>query len=125
MSTAISSKKGFTLVELLIVISIIAILVGTVALALTMFIGRGEETACLEDQRDLQTVVNAYHVDNDRWPTENGEIEGDLFYGNPVSSPLIPDYIFEVPGSDDKCDWQINEQGVVKPGEDVENCPCD
>ena len=123
MSTAISSKKGFTLVELLIVISIIAILVGTVALALTVFIGQGEETVCLEDQRDLQTVVNAYHFENGSWPTDNGE-PGDLF-DEEFDSPLIPDYIFEVPGSDDKCDWRINGQGLVKPGEDVENCPCD
>jgi len=124
VSTAISSKKGFTLVELLIVISIIAILVGTVALALTVFIGQGEETVCLEDQRDLQTVVNAYHFENGSWPTDNGE-PGDLFYGNPISGPLIPDYAIDVPGSDDKCDWQISDQGVVEPGEDVENCPCD
>lgn len=118
-------QKGFTLIELLVVLSILAVLIGTVALALTMFVGEGEETACLTDQRGLQSAVLAYHSQNGSWPTEDGNNPGDLFYGDPADGPLVPDWVIERPETDDKCDWQIDDQGLVVPADDATDCPCD
>ena len=120
-----SLKDGFSLIELLVVLSILAVLIGTVALALTMFVGEGEETACHADQRGLQSAVLAYHNQNGSWPTEDGNNPGDLFYGDPADSPLVPDWVIETPESDDKCHWQIDEQGLVVPADDATDCPCD
>jgi len=120
-----NSKKGFTLIELLVVLSIMAVLIGTGALALTMFVGAGEETACFTDQRELQVAVMGYHHPAGIWPTEDGEKPGDLFYGEPTDGPLVPDWVAEVPESDKHCDWHIDGQGLVVAADDAANCPCD
>lgn len=62
---------GFTLIELLVVISILAALAGVVTIAVTRFIGRGEEQACATDLHNVQTVTAAY-----RW--EEGSCPADV-----------------------------------------------
>jgi hypothetical protein len=100
-------------------------LIGTVALALTVWIGEGEGTACETDQNQLQKVVFLYHDQKDMWPTDTGDRPGDLFYDDPVGGPLVPDWVIEVPDSDKQCDWHIDGQGVVVLGDDATDCPCD
>jgi len=120
----IARKKGFTLVELLIVLAILAILLGAVALSMTLYIGKGQTEACKVDQRSLQSAVVDYlYANNGSWPTEDGSKPGDLFYGDPITGPLVGDYINKVPKSDANCDWQIDAQGMVVPNND--DCHCD
>jgi len=121
----IVGKDGFTLVELLIVLSILAVLAGVVVLSLSMYVSRGHEEACNVDQRSLQSAVIDYLYANDgSWPTEDGSKPGDIFYGDPVTGPLVGDYINEVPDSDINCDWQIDGQGIVVTNT-PDDCPCD
>ena len=124
MFKPIARKKGFTMVELLIVLAILAILLGAVALSMTLYIGRGQTEACKVDQRSLQSAVVDYLYENDgSWPTEDGSKPGDLFYEDPITGPLVGDYINKVPKSDANCDWQIDAQGMVIPNND--DCHCD
>lgn len=117
-------KEGFTFIELLIVLGIMAVLAGIVVLSLTMFVGKGEREVCEADQSLIQSAVIDYlHENEGNWPTEDGSKPGDLFYGDPLTGPLVGDYIHEVPESDVNCDWKIDAQGMVVPNND--DCPCD
>jgi general secretion pathway protein G len=62
-------KKGFTIIELLIVIAVIAILVG---IALPRFRGMREEGLIAQakgEMRTLQTALESYYIHNGAYPT--------------------------------------------------------
>ncbi len=88
-------QKGFTLVELLIVLTILAILVAVVTLALTSFIGKGESEACEADKDALQIAALSYYHETGGWPASY--------------AVMIPQYIDKVPDSDADSDFGISE----------------
>jgi type II secretion system protein G len=61
-------KRGFTLIELLIVVAIIAILA---AIAVPNFLEaqvRSKVSRVKSDMRSIDTALQAYYVDNNRYP---------------------------------------------------------
>jgi len=102
-------RRGFTLIELLIVLSILAVLAAVVVLALTGFIGRGEEAACESDEMAVQTAVYSYYYENDgSWPTTGGGDAADIDF-----ALLVPGYLNETPDSDTNNVWGVDTGGVV------------
>jgi prepilin-type N-terminal cleavage/methylation domain-containing protein len=74
--------KGFTLVELLIVIVILGILATVTVFAVRGITDRGQENACSVEKRTLDTAIEAYYAQNQTDPTQLS----DLIGGN---SPLL------------------------------------
>ena len=62
-------KGGFTLVELLIVIMIIAILAGMMMLATGSATDSAEATRIINDLRNLKSAALLFYGDNLRWPS--------------------------------------------------------
>jgi len=58
-------RSGFTLVELLVVISIIAVLAGVAMPAMTGVIERGQQTKVISDARQIYLALKMYAGDND------------------------------------------------------------
>ena len=56
--------KGFTLVELLIVIVILGILATVTVFAVRGITDQGQSAACASDQKTLQTAVEAFYAQN-------------------------------------------------------------
>ncbi|MDR1509727.1 MAG: type II secretion system GspH family protein [Synergistaceae bacterium] len=61
-------KGGFTLVELLIVIMIIAILAGMMMLATGSATDGAEATKVINDLRNLKGAALMFYMDTNRWP---------------------------------------------------------
>ena len=61
-------KGGFTLVELLIVIMIIAILAGMMLLATGSATDSAEATKIINDLRNLKSAALLYYADYNQWP---------------------------------------------------------
>ena len=72
------SRGGFTLVELLIVILIIAILAGMMLEASGSAVDSAEATKIINDLRDLKSAGILFFVDEGRWPTA-AEANGNSF----------------------------------------------
>lgn len=67
-------ERGFTLVELLIVVAILAVLVAIVAPNVGGLLGTGKEQAFYTDKAIIQTAVDAYYLTQNpnRYPTTTG-----------------------------------------------------
>ena len=122
-------RRGFTLIELLIVLTILAILVAVVTIALTTFIGKGEQEACETDQRSLQQAVFLFHTQGGDWPTNDGapgRIDyTDASWPDSFGNRFVNTYILEKPDSDDDCLWTIYDDGMVfVPTLNLDTCPC-
>ncbi len=90
-------KKGFTLIELLIVVAIIGIIAAIAIPNLLNAIQRGRQKRTMADMRAIGTAVEAYAVDNNRYPAGGSPISA-------IASVVEPRYIRALPRLDA---WQF------------------
>ena len=114
------SKKGFTLIELIVVMLILAILVGIVIISIGGVISRGQETAYNADDEAIRIAVAAYYVLHTEWPTSDGE-PGPIAMDNLTAPPggELP-YLDSIPvtaspanGGTGHYTWIVSAIGVV------------
>ncbi|GEM_PF-344448 len=83
MAAKLNTKsRGFTLVEIMIVLAVLAVLAAVVIPNVSGFLGRGKERAFDTDKRLLQAAVDAWRTDianraGNPWPTVGG-VKGAL-----------------------------------------------
>lgn len=70
MSARRKGRPGFTIVELLIVLLIVAILAGLAVPAYGKISLRARATAALADIEAIRTAAFAYNADTNRWPAD-------------------------------------------------------
>ncbi len=78
--------KGFTLVELLIVIVILGILAGVTVFAVRGITQDANENSCAAEQRTIETAIEAYFADNNDDPADIGDLVGAYLTDNPFGA---------------------------------------
>jgi prepilin-type N-terminal cleavage/methylation domain-containing protein len=131
----VKRKKGFTLVELLVVMAVIVILAGLILPALGRAREQGRRTSCMNNLKQIGLAIAMYRIDNeDQFPDDGsgGNTSLNLLYegtaanannyidnlkvfkcpstNNPVpANPAAGDYVYTVPGLNDPSDTVICE----------------
>lgn len=79
-------ERGFTLIELMIVVAIIAILAGILIPNFVNARSQAQTAACESNMRSIATALELYYADNQVYPTASGAaVVPELFTANGVA----------------------------------------
>jgi len=74
----LKSARGFTLIELMIVVGIIALLIALIGPNIVSSFSKGQKTAAAAQISNLETALDSYRLDVGRYPqTLEGLVEND------------------------------------------------
>jgi prepilin-type N-terminal cleavage/methylation domain-containing protein len=76
-------RRGFTLVEAIVVTGIIGLLAGIAIPAIQRVRGLADRVACLNNLRQIGTALHLYHTDYKRLPPQPSDFNHELLSNNP------------------------------------------
>jgi type II secretion system protein G len=99
MKTDIASirQRGFTIVELLIVIVVIGILAAITIVAFNGVQDRSKATAKINDIKSIQKAIELYYAQNGTYPNTNNSWRFQRSVGNDFIPGLVPEFIAKLP----------------------------
>ena len=88
--------KGFTIVELLIVIVVIGVLAGISIVAYTGVQGRAQDTALQSDANTIKKALELFFIDNNSYPICGGGSGHSCTLAS-IKPQLVPTYVNDLP----------------------------
>jgi len=80
MKNTKTKKKGFTLIELMVVVAIMGLLAALAVISLNNARARARDARRISDIKQVQTALELYYLDNQEYPDTptDGDFDGDL-----------------------------------------------
>jgi prepilin-type N-terminal cleavage/methylation domain-containing protein len=91
----LGSQKGYTLVELMVAISIVGVLSSTVMVAEQKFMNAGKPEALRIEYKTIATAAQAYLNDHNKFPSSDDELAAEGYID---SVPTLADYTIDSRG---------------------------
>ncbi|MCP3980410.1 MAG: prepilin-type N-terminal cleavage/methylation domain-containing protein [bacterium] len=88
--TSNSRRRGFTIIEVLIVLGVISILASIALVSLSNALDKAKQRATMADMRTISRSIEAYSVDNNIPPQNSGAVSGIVTNLRPYYSNVIP-----------------------------------
>jgi prepilin-type N-terminal cleavage/methylation domain-containing protein len=77
-----SSRHGFTLAEVLVTVTIVAVLAAVMVPAVLQQVGKGDSPAAAEDVGAIRTAITSFAADTRRFPSSLTELSGSTLLGS-------------------------------------------
>ena len=74
-SNRVSSQAGFTLIEIMVVVTVIALLIGMIGPMVFNQVEKAERTRIAQDIRAIESALKFYRLDNFRYPSQSQGLE--------------------------------------------------
>jgi type II secretion system protein G len=72
-----NNKRGFTIIELIVVIAIIAVLAGIVISSVNIYTAKARDAKRMADLRQISKALELYKIDNGQYPSTAGICAGN------------------------------------------------
>jgi general secretion pathway protein G len=82
------STRGFTLIEILIVMVIITILAGISVSMYSNSILRAKESVLKQDLKEMREAIDAYHADKGKWPASLDDLVAEKYIRQVPADPV-------------------------------------
>lgn len=94
-------KKGFTLIEILVVVTIIVLLTGTAIVTYSAFLKQSRDAKRKADLEQIRASLEMYRSNNDTYPTTDlSELTAPTVYIQSIpTDPKDPDYTYYYSGT--------------------------
>lgn len=127
-----SPTKGFTLVELLIIMSIIGVLFAIAVPSYRYAVQRSREAVLKENLYTIRTAINMFHQDKKRYPLDIEELVSFRYLHDipqdPIARNRLWDPVYDEPQDPDLMDFSGDPMGIIDvrssaEGQDGEGVP--
>lgn len=106
-----NKQAGFTLLELLITLSLLAILVCIVVATYVVSTSRARDSACKANLKILEKAVMEYRIDLGHWPAQMTDLKPDYIRGNfTFKDPEGADYNYDPATGEVSCPIAAHNQ---------------
>jgi len=114
-SVKVRRRRGFTLLEMVIVLGIIAMIMGGAIFAMRGISGQAKPTQAKTDINSFLSALSMYKINKGHYPTSQEGLKALLGKGMTkiTQDPWGRDYIYRFPGKIEK-----NEPEIISLGED-------
>ena len=100
MKTQNKKRKGFTLVELLVVIAILAILASVSVVGYVSFTNKAKESNALQEMTQVKTTLLAALADGEEGTFKYDTAKGEITYtGSNLATDIETVFEFDLPGT--------------------------
>jgi len=102
------SRRGFTLIEILLVVAIIGMLVALVGVAVPKYLESSRKDACKTQIRMLETALESYNMKNGKYPATLDEVR-EFLRGNELpETPWHGEYQYSASSSQAGFSYEIS-----------------
>ncbi|MBK5296017.1 MAG: prepilin-type N-terminal cleavage/methylation domain-containing protein [Vicinamibacteria bacterium] len=88
LTTRMRSARGFTLMELLVVMSLIVVLTSIGLMAYRTSVQRGREAVLKEDLFRMRDAIDQFYVDKGKYPVDLSELVGSGYLRSVPADPM-------------------------------------
>lgn len=98
------SERGFTIVEMMVVLGILSILVGIAVGSAAFSVDRAKDTACRANLKVIREAISDYRVNREEYPPDLGAlVSAGLIRASSFKCPKDGDYAYDRESGDVKC----------------------